>query len=363
MSSFLKLFEFGQSCWMDNLTRGMIHNGSLKRRVEAEGLRGVTSNPSIFDKAITGSSDYNPQIKTLCAENKTPAEVCEALMVTDIRDACDVLRPVYDKSDKLDGYVSLEVSPHLAHDTEKSLTAARRLWNEVSRPNLMIKIPGTKEGVPAIETLLYEGINVNVTLLFSVERYEEVAYASLRALERRVKEGKSIKEIASVASFFVSRIDVLIDEHLNCKNTPEAKALQGKMAIANAKLAYKVFKEIINNDRWKAVETKGAQFQRLLWASTSTKNPNYSDVIYVDPLIGPHTVNTMPENTMAAFADHGVAANTVEQGMNDAEKTAADIARLGINFKDITEQLEREGVQKFIEAYEEILTSLKKCGV
>ncbi|BAW80344.1 transaldolase [Candidatus Nitrosoglobus terrae] len=362
----LKLLEFGQSYWIDDLTRSMIKNGELKQRVEKQGLRGVTSNPSIFNKAITGSHDYDDQIYPLIQEGRSPTEIYEALVTTDVHDACTLLQPLYDKVSGQDGFISLEVSPHLAHDTQGSIKEARRLWQEVSRPNLLIKIPGTAEGIPAIEELLFEGISINVTLLFSVERYEAVAQAYLRALERRIESGRSVNNITSVASFFISRIDVLVDQLLDQRISHEKesaliaklKSLQGKMAIANAKLAYQSFQSIIQSDRWKKLQAKGAQAQRMLWASTSTKNPNYRDVMYVEPLIGPHTINTMPEETIAAFADHGVAAETIEKDLEAAGRTIADLAQVGVDFKQVTAQLEKEGVQKFIDAYNTLLAGI-----
>jgi transaldolase len=344
----------------------MIKKGDLKRRVEEEGLRGVTSNPSIFNKAIASSEDYDTQIHDLLLEGRSHVEIYEALVTTDIRDACDILRPLYDELAGQDGFVSLEVSPHLAHDTRGSIEEARRLWRTVARPNLFIKIPGTLEGIPAIEELLFEGININITLLFSIERYEAVAQAYLKALERRLKAGQPVNNIASVASFFLSRIDVLVDQLLsqrishegNSPLVPQLQELQGKMAIANAKLAYQRFKHIVQSDRWKTLQTEGAPVQRMLWASTSTKNPAYRDVMYVEPLIGPHTINTMPENTIAAFADHGTVSETIEENLGEAQKIVSELARLGIDFKKVTTQLEKEGVQKFIEPYDDLLELL-----
>jgi transaldolase len=366
MSSLLKLFEFGQSYWLDDLTRGMIKRGDLKRRVEEQGLHGVTSNPSIFNKAITSSEDYDAQIHALHQEGRSQVEIYEALVIADIRDACDILRPLYDELAGQDGFVSLEVSPHLAHDMQGSIEEARRLWRIVARPNLFIKIPGTVEGIPAIEELLFEGINITITLLFSIERYEAVAQAYLKALERRLEAGQPVNNIASVASFFLSRIDVLVDQLLSQRlslegSSPSAaqlRELQGKMAIANAKLAYQRFKHIIQSDRWKTLQNKGARVQRMLWASTSTKNPAYRDVMYVEPLIGPYTINTMPKNTITAFAEHGTVAETIEENLEEARKTALDLEQVGIDFKEVTAQLEKEGVQKFIEPYDALLELL-----
>jgi transaldolase len=363
MSSLLKLITCGQSYWLDNLTRAMIASGDLARRVRGEGLRGVTSNPAIFHKAIAGSEDYDAQIRELAAAGKDVAEIYERLVVTDVRDACDVLRPVYDASQGVDGFVSLEVSPHLAHDTEGTMVEARRLFQAVRRPNLLIKIPGTLEGIPAIEEMLYEGMNINITLLFAVDRYEAVAEAYMRALERRLAQGKGVARVASVASFFLSRIDVLTDELLGglmkTKANPAAERLLGRLAVANAKLAYQSFKRMVAAERWRPLEEKGARVQRLLWASTSTKNPRYSDVYYVEPLVGAQTVNTMPNETIAAFADHGrVLKDAVESGVDGAQEVLADLKSLGIDPVRVADRLLREGVQKFIEPFDRLMGTL-----
>lgn len=370
MNPLLKLLEFGQSYWLDNLTRRMIKNGDLKRRVEKQGLRGVTSNPKIFHEAIAKSDDYDAQIETLIAEGRSNIEIYEALVTTDLQNACDILRPVYDELKGQDGFVSLEVSPHLAHDTPGSIQEARRLWQTVDRPNLLIKIPATAAGIPTIEELLFEGININITLLFSIERYQAVAQAYLKALERRLEADKSVAHIASVASFFLSRIDVLADQLLSHRIPLEGRShlephpedLQGKVAIANAKLAYQYFKHILQSNRWKALEAKGAQVQRMLWASTSTKNPAYDDVMYIEPLIGPHTINTMPEDTIEAFADHGTVKETVEENIEEARKVITELEKIGIDFQLVASQLENEGIQKFIDPYDELLETLGiKC--
>ncbi len=334
MNALLELINYGQSYWLDNLTRKMIKSGELKKRVAKEGLRGNTSNPAIFNKAISSGNDYDQQIKKLVSEKKTIGEIYDALTVKDVQDACDILKPVYDESNGLDGYISLEVSPYLAHDSEGTMNDARRLYKAVDRPNCYIKIPGTKEGVPAIEQMLYEGININVTLLFSIASYEAVAYAYINALERRMAEGKPVNNVASVASFFLSRIDVLADQllgHLiipekNRGDEPRPENLLGKAAIASAKLAYQSFKRIFSGDRWQKLAEKGAAVQRPLWASTSTKDPLYNDIKYVEPLIGKDTVNTMPEVTISAFADHGkIEADAVEKGIDEAEKVFNDL--------------------------------------
>jgi len=364
--ALFRLLRHGQSYWLDNLSRAMIRNGELERRVREEGLRGVTSNPAIFAKAISAGAEYDDGIRTLAQSGQGLEEIYEELAVDDVRDACDVLRPVYESSEGADGFVSLEVSPHLAHDTGGSIREALRLFDSVDRPNVLIKIPGTPAGVPAIEEALYRGVNVNVTLLFSVASYEAVARAYLRALERRSAEGKPVDDVASVASFFLSRIDVLLDEVLGQRIRPEGpapdregpprpQALLGKAAVANAKLAYRSFRRLFSGERWTALAEAGARPQRMLWASTSTKDPLYRDVRYVEPLIGPHTVNTMPERTIEAFEDHGAVATTVEEGTGEAETTMARIGEAGIDFDRITSQLLDEGVAKFVAPYDRLM--------
>jgi transaldolase len=367
MSSLLKLIECGQSFWLDNLTRGKIKSGELKDRIEKHGLRGVTSNPAIFNKAISKSNDYDAQIESLAREGKTVEQIYEALVVKDIQDACDLLMPVYSETKMLDGYVSLEVSPYLAHDTDGTAREARRLFKEVNRPNCLIKIPGTSAGIGAIEQMLYEGININITLLFSVKMYERVANAYLIALERRVKEKQPVDRIASVASFFLSRIDVLVDQLLSHRFISDqsvkkqAQSLLGKIAIANAKMAYQSFKKIFQGSRWKALQEKGAMFQRPLWASTSTKNPDYSDVMYVEPLIGQHTVNTMPDETIKSFGDHGkVVADTIEKDLEKARSELENLQKLEIDLDFVTSQLVNEGIQKFIDPYDALLKSIEE---
>lgn len=365
MKPLLRLLEHGQSYWLDNLTRGKIADGELERRVSEEGLRGITSNPAIFQKAISQGQEYDSDIERLAREGLSTSEIYERVVVDDIRAACDVLRPVYDDSDRADGFVSLEVSPYLAHDTEGSLEEARHLFRLVDRPNVMIKIPGTPAGVPAIEEALYEGINVNITLLFSIQSYEAVAGAYLRALERRAEAGRRVDDVASVASFFLSRIDVLVDRLLGHRIVPgrvsgpnRPEALLGRLAVANAKLAYRSFREMLGSERWNALEARGARPQRLLWASTSTKDPLYEDVRYVEPLIGPHTVNTMPDETIHAFAHHGRVADTVEEGLEEARETMDSLAALGIDFDRVTAQLQDEGVQKFIAPFDTLMGTL-----
>jgi transaldolase len=369
MDRLQQLVACGQSYWLDNLTRRMINTGELQKRVTEQGLRGITSNPNTFHKAIAKGNDYDTQVEHLFREKRTTTEVYEGLVVTDVQEACDILRPVYDETDSGDGFVSLEVSPHLAHDPEGTMEEVRHLWILVNRPNVFIKIPGTAAGVPAIEQMLYEGININITLLFSAPRYETVAWAYIKALERRMVENKPVKNVASVASFFLSRIDVLVDQllsHLIRPKTrkgtgPYPEALLGKVAIANAKLAYQSFKRIFRGEPWQALERKGARVQRPLWASTSTKNPEYRDIRYVEPLIGPYTVNTMPEETIAAFADHGVVqSNSIEADLEEAQQVFQDLETSGVNFNCVTWQLENEGVQKFIEPYDMLMDTLNK---
>jgi transaldolase len=368
MNPLLQLIEHGQSYWIDNLSRHMITSGDLKKRVSEQGLRGITSNPSIFDKAITKSNDYDAQIKELIQSGKRNVkEIYDALTIKDIQDACDILKPVFDESDGLDGFVSLEVSPYLARHTKETMDEARRLFKAVNRPNCLIKIPGTREGVPAIEQMLYEGININITLLFSIQSYETVARAYIKALERRLNDKKDITKVSSVASFFISRIDVLVDELLHHRIIPEGgpdkykkvKDLLGSAAIVSGKIAYQSFKKIFSGSQWDKLHKAGARVQRPLWASTSTKNPNYNDVMYVEPFIGPSTVNTMPEQTIAAFADHGkIVANSVEKDLESAGENFGLLAELGIDIDYVTQRLEDEGIQKFIEPYDALLKNL-----
>jgi transaldolase len=369
MNNLIDLLDYGQSYWLDNLTREKINNGEIEKRVTEQGLRGITSNPSIFNKAFTSGNEYDEQIETLAKEGKSAQEIYEALTVKDVQDACDILKPIYDQSKGIDGFVSLEVSPYLARDTEGSMNEARRLYKSVNRANCYIKIPGTKEGVPAIEQMLYEGVNINITLLFSIDNYEEVTFAYLRALRRRLAEGKSIVNTVSVASFFLSRIDVLCDQLLHHYIIPssseeknkEVSDLLGKTGIASAKVAYQHFKEIFNGREWDEIKEKGAHVQRLLWASTSTKNPKYSDVLYVNSLIGADTVNTLTEETISAFADHGtLEKDTIEEGLNDAVQVFSKLNAIGIDINFITQQLENEGIQKFIDAYDKLIVGLNE---
>lgn len=366
MSTLVDLLNYGQSYWLDNLTRKKITSGELKKRVSEQGLRGITSNPSIFHKAITGSEDYDPQIKELAARGLTPQQIYDAITIKDVQDACDILKPVFDGANGTDGFVSLEVSPYLARDTQGSINEAHRLYKLVDRKNCMIKIPGTDEGILAIEQLLYDGVNINVTLLFSVDQYVKVANAYISAIKRRVAENKPVDRIVSVASFFLSRIDVLTDQLLGQYIIPGNKEqnilpqlLLGKAAIASAQLAYARFKEIFSGTEWNELKNKGANVQRPLWASTSNKDPLYKDLRYVGPLIGQDTVNTLPDETIDALADHGkLQKDAIENGANEASNIFADLKRIGIDIDFVTKQLENDGVKKFIEPYDQLMTSL-----
>ncbi len=358
----VKLHDYGQSVWIDDLRRDMITTGELKRLIEEEGVRGLTSNPAIFEKAIVGSDFYDAQIRTLAG--KTVADIYEDLVIQDIQNAADLFRPLYDSSEGADGYVSLEVSPYLARDTEGTIKEAHHLWNRVNRPNLMIKVPGTPEGVPAVKSLIGDGINVNVTLLFSQDAYATVAEAYIQGLEAH--EGP-LDRIASVASFFLSRIDSAIDDTLALKlkteNDPEQKAklteLEGQIAIANAKLAYRHFKALFEGERFARLQARGAHVQRLLWASTGTKNPNYRDVRYVEELVGPATVNTMPPATLKACADHCELRSSLETGVEAAESTLANLAAVGIDLGEVTDSLLADGLSKFTGPFDKLLASLK----
>ena len=363
MNALFELSDCGQSYWLDNLSREMIRSGELRRRVEKQGLRGVTSNPAIFHKAISAGDQYDEEIGGLVAAGASIPEIYEQLVVTDISEACDALRPVFDETEGLDGYVSLEVSPRLIHDTGRSVEEGRRLWNAVSRPNLMIKIPGTPAGIPAIEELLFEGINVNVTLLFDVPAYDEVARAYMRALSRRVEAGHS-PVVASVASFFLSRIDVLADRLIGHRIDAEPgpsgpAALLGHAGIASAKLAYKSFQQHFSGPSWSELAASGARVQRLLWASTSSKNPLYDAVRYVEPLIGRDTVNTMPETTIEAFGLSGCAIpDTIEAGVDDAAAVFERLEAAGIDMVAVARQLVDEGAEKFIAPFDALLAGL-----
>ncbi len=381
----LEIKQYGQSIWMDNLSRDIIQSGELRDLVENQGIAGITSNPAIFEKAIAGNVIYDADIEAGVRAGLPTYKIYESLIFADIRSACDILRPVYESSNYLDGYVSIEVPPTIAHDTQATIAEARRYFQEIGRENLMIKIPGTEAGLPAVEQAISEGINVNITLLFSVESYVNTAWAYIRGLEKRLQEGKDISKIASVASFFLSRIDNNIDAKIDAKLKKgvddinlEAKlrAVQGKVAIANAKIAYQEYKKIIESDasggqsqRWQALAAKGAKVQRLLWASTSTKNPNYSDVMYVDELIGKDTVNTLPPTTIKACADHCNVGVGEADGRHPIETDVDEAYKLIENLKDpdinidldtVMDELLAEGIDKFIQPFQSLMNSLEE---
>jgi len=362
----LKLESLGQSIWLDSISRPILMSGELKRLIDEDGLSGVTSNPAIFEKAIAETNDYDEEIRTLTGKGKGVDEIYQNLVVHDIRLAADQLRGIYDRLDGGDGFVSLEVSPRLAHDTEKTVDEAKMLWAAVDRPNVFIKVPATTEGLPAIRQLIGEGININVTLLFGLPRYREVARAYLAGLEDRIINGKPIDRIASVASFFLSRNDTMIDPVLEKKAEAEgrigltAASLIGEVAIASAKVAYNIFKEIFRSASFSYLVQRGGRVQRLLWASTSTKNPAYSDVKYVEPLIGPETVNTVPMETLRAYRDHGKPAVSLGNGLLKAEKVLKSLIDLGINIDQVTQTLEGEGVEKFIKPFDLLMARLSE---
>src|SRR5882724_2780884 len=347
------LLDLGQSVWLDYLRRGMLRSGELQSLID-DGLRGMTSNPTIFEHAIGGSTDYDDELKILAPSPRSDLEIFERLALEDVRQAADLFRPVYDASGGRDGFVSLEVSPTLARDTEGTIAEARRLWAEVNRPNLMIKVPGTAEGWPAIERLLTEGINVNITLLFSLEHYRQVAEAYVRALESRARAGRAIDRLASVASFFVSRVDTETDRRIEAKGSALLD-LRGKVAIANAHLAYVWFLDRLKSPDWQRLASMGAIPQRLLWASTGTKSPSYSDVLYVDSLIGPDTVNTMPPATLQLFEDHGTVRRTLPEDASEAHLVMERLAAGGVDFDDVTRALEEDGIEKFARSFEALL--------
>jgi transaldolase len=361
-----RVSELGQSIWFDNIQRDMLQNGDLKRMISADGLRGITSNPTIFQKAITSSKAYEGAIGAKLASNPklTAREMFYELAIEDIQAACDAFRDVYTSSQGRDGMVSIEVSPELAYDSQGTIKEARELHKRVGRSNVMIKVPATKEGLPAVEALIADGINVNVTLLFSVERYREVTEAYLKGLESRHARKLPISTVASVASFFVSRVDSavdkLLDEQIRGASTQAdgLRQLLGKAAIANAKLAYRVYKHVFHSSRFAMLKKYGAQTQRLLWASTGTKNPNYSDVMYLDTLIGPDTVNTVPPTTYNAFRDHGQPALTLESDEEKAEQVFKALSERRIDIKNVTEQLENEGVASFADSFRELLNAI-----
>lgn len=363
--------DLGQSIWMDNLTRDLVRSGELKTMIDTRGLRGITSNPAIFEKAIAGNKMYDADIEAGIKAGKSVDAIYESLVFDDIRNACDIFRPVYDASHGLDGYISIEVPPTIAHDTEKTIAEARRYYQEIGRENVMIKIPGTSKGLPAVEQVISDGINVNVTLLFSVHSYIETAWAYIRGLEKRVAEGEPIDKITSVASFFLSRIDSAIDDRVDAKlkqSVPDIairqklEAVRGKVAIANAKIAYQEYKKIIQSDRWQALAAKGANVQRLLWASTSTKNPSYRDVMYVDELIGRDTVNTLPPATIEACADHCDVSDRLESNLDEAYQLIESLKDpdIDINLDTVMDDLLTDGIDKFVKPFQSLLGTLKE---
>ena len=365
----MRLDEIGQSVWLDNLNRSLINSGELKRLIDEDGLKGITSNPTIFQKAISGSNDYDTSLRKMLDQGiRDEKELFLGLAIEDISSAADLLWPVYQSTNGLDGFVSIEVSPDLAYETDATVVEARRLFTTIGKKNILVKVPGTKQCLPAIEQLVSEGVNVNVTLLFSVNRYEEVAEAYLRGLERRIRSGQPIHEIASVASFFVSRVDTLTDKllasHLTSATSKAQKekmeSLLGKAAVANAKIAYKRYKNIFSSKRFLALKEKGSRIQRLLWGSTGTKNTNYSDIKYVEELIAPDSINTMPEKTMMAFKDHGQARTNITDHLEEAERIFEDLKSIRIDINDATEQLEAEGVKLFSDSFFSLLKEIAK---
>ncbi len=359
MDRLLSLYnEFGQSPWLDNLKRGYITSGELTR-LAANGVRGLTSNPTIFQKAIQGSADYDEQFRALAAEGRPVIEDYWSMVLQDINSALDVFAPVYHQSYGADGYVSVEVDPGLAHDAAGTETAARILHETIDRPNLMVKIPATLEGLPAIQQMIAEGRSINVTLIFSLARYEQVMEAYIAGLEQyAATSGSDLSKVASVASFFISRVDSEIDHRLDAIGSPDALALRGKGAVAQCKLAYQLFQRTFSGPRWEALQARGAVVQRPLWASTSTKNPAYPDTLYVDELIGPDTVNTLPDATLEAFADHGNLARRVDADVDQAEAAWKGLAAVGVDLDDVADKLEREGVASFQKSFDELLGAL-----
>jgi transaldolase len=360
------LGTLGQSIWLDYIRRDLIASGGLRHLIEEDGLRGMTSNPSIFEKAIAESHIYDQDIRDLALKKKDVKAIYEILSQRDVQGAADEFRSLYDRTDGKDGYVSLEVNPHLAHDTKGTIEEARRLWAALNRPNVFIKVPATSDGLPAIRQLISEGINVNVTLLFGLPRYRQVAEAYIAGLEARAAQGKPVKHLASVASFFLSRIDALVDpllEKLIAQGGREAdvaKQVHGQVAVASAKAAYQIYKEIFGSDRFKKLSIQGARVQRLLWASTGTKNPDYSDVKYIESLIGSDTVNTVPLKTLDAYRNHGDPKLRLEQDIKEANWIMARLPELGIGIDNVTQQLEDEGVKKFDEPFDKLMETLTK---
>jgi transaldolase len=362
----LKLHSFGQSIWLDYIQRQLIDSGELQRLIEEDGLCGMTSNPDIFEKAIEGSHDYDDALRALARQGKSVEEIYDTLTVEDVMRAADLFRPTYDRLEGKDGFVSLEVNPHLAHDTQGTVAEARRLWAALDRPNVFIKVPATLEGLRSIRQLISEGINVNVTLLFGLPRYREVADAYISGLETRAAKGLPIEAVASVASFFLSRIDVLVDpllEKIIAKRgseAPIATGLRAQTAIASAKVAYRIYKEVFSSGRFRELAALGARPQRVLWASTGTKNPEYSDVKYVEALIGPETINTLPPETLKAYRDHGDPAPRIEEHLEEANLNLERLSELGIDLDEVTQKLEDQGIEKFNKPYDSLMANLEK---
>lgn len=359
MNKLQQLAELGQSVWLDFIRRSFMETGEMQELIDI-GLRGVTSNPSIFDSAVSESNDYDDQLGELARAGRSAEQIYQEIVVADIRRACDLFRPVYDRTGGGDGFVSLEVSPDLAHDTQGTMDEVRHYWDWVGRPNLMIKIPATEAGYPAIRQMLAEGRNINITLMFSLEQYDSVAEAFLSGLEAYQRAGGELSQLASVASFFVSRVDTVVDERLDRMGE---SGLRGKIGIANAKLAYRRFEQVFSGDRWASLKQSGARVQRVLWGSTSTKDPAYPDTMYVDNLIGPHTVNTIPPETLEAYLDHGNVARTIDQDAGQARRQIGALSELGISLDQVTGELLEEGVQKFSDSYHALLDSIReKCA-
>jgi transaldolase len=361
-----KLEVLGQSVWLDYIRKDMIENGELRQLIDEDGLHGITSNPSLFEKAIAESNLYDNDIQRLALKNKDVNEIYETLSINDIRNAADEFRPLYEKTDGRGGYVSLEVNPHLAYNTSGTIEEARRLWSTVGRPNIFIKVPATEDGLPAIQQLTAEGINVNITLLFGLPRYRQVAEAYTEGIKTRLDQGKSVNNIVSVASFFLSRIDTLIDpmEEDFANSVGEqahfATSIKGQVAISSAKIAYTIYKELFEDRQFASLEKKGARRQRLLWASTGTKNKEYSDIKYIEAIIGKDTITTMPPETMNAYRQHGKPLITIEDNLRRACWVMSELTELGINIDSITEKLEQDGVKKFIEAFDKLMETLTK---
>ena len=366
MNPLKALEQQGQSVWLDYMRRNLVTSGELQRLIDNDGMKGLTSNPTIFQKAVEGSSDYDDLFREWAPRGAPAGEVFEALAVRDIGDAARVFRPVWERTRHRDGYCSIEVSPGLAHDTKGTVAEAHRLWKKLGVPNVMVKIPGTVEGVPAIEQCVAEGLNINITLLFSQDAYVAVAEAFIRGLEKRAARGEDVSESASVASFFVSRIDTLVEKTIAGREktaTPQQRALfdevAGKVAIANAKQAYQKYKKLFSGPRWEALAKKGAKTQRVLWASTGTKNPKYSDVLYIDELIGPDTVNTIPPATLDAFRDHGNVRRTLDEGLDQADAVMRKLEQAGISMKAVTDQLVAEGVKSFSDSFQQLISAVE----